>query len=83
MRNGAHAPAIRRIAVTYYLDVTLLDTWCGLKNDFRYFRIGRISDARLLDERFIAESGKLMAEWLALPKRVGDLTVSRNRREFR
>jgi hypothetical protein len=28
----------------------------------------RISDARLLNERFLGESGKLMAEWLALPK---------------
>jgi hypothetical protein len=35
-----------------------------------------ISDARLLDERIIAESGKLLAEWLALPKhRPGETAV--------
>jgi hypothetical protein len=30
--------------------------------------LDRVSDVRLLDERLIAESGKLLAEWLSLPK---------------
>jgi predicted DNA-binding transcriptional regulator YafY len=59
---------IRPIAMAYYVDVTLLGAWCELRNDFRNFRVDRISNAQLLDERFLAESGKLMAEWLALPK---------------
>ena len=59
---------IRPIAMAYYVDATVLGAWCELRNDFRNFRVDRISNARLLDERFIAESGKLMAGWLALPK---------------
>jgi predicted DNA-binding transcriptional regulator YafY len=66
---------IRPIAMAYYVDATLLGAWCELRNDFRNFRVDRISDAQLLDERFLAESGKLMAEWLALPKHRPDVTT--------
>ena len=67
--HGRHTRrTIRPIAMGYYVDATLLGAWCELRNDFRNFRVDRISDVRLLDERFIAESGKLLAEWLALPK---------------
>jgi predicted DNA-binding transcriptional regulator YafY len=59
---------IRPIAMAYYVDATVLGAWCELRNDFRNFRVDRISDARPLDERFIAESGRLLAGWLALPK---------------
>ena len=59
---------VRPIAMAYYVDVTVLGAWCELRNDFRNFRVDRISNARLLDERFTAESTKLMAQWLALPK---------------
>jgi predicted DNA-binding transcriptional regulator YafY len=67
--NGRHTHrTVRPIAMAYYVDVTVLGAWCELRNDFRNFRVDRIANARLLDERFIAESGRLMAEWLALPK---------------
>jgi predicted DNA-binding transcriptional regulator YafY len=59
---------IRPIAMAYYVDVTLLGAWCELRMDFRNFRVDRILSARLLGERFTAESAKLTAEWLALPK---------------
>ena len=54
--------------MAYYVDATVLGAWCELRNDFRNFRVDRISDVRPLDERFIAESGRLLDEWLALPK---------------
>ena len=63
------------IAMAYYVDATLLGAWCELRNDFRNFRVDRISNAQLLDERFLAESSKLMAEWLALPKHRPDATT--------
>ena len=66
---------VRPIAMAYYVDVTLLGAWCELRSDFRNFRVDRISNAQLLDERFLAESGKLMAEWLALPKHRPGLTT--------
>jgi len=56
------------IAMAYYVDVTLLGAWCELRGDFRNFRVDRILGSQLLDERFEADSGKLMAQWLALPK---------------
>jgi len=59
---------IRPVAMAYYVDVTLVGAWCELRNDFRNFRVDRILGAELLDERFTAESAKLTAAWLALPK---------------
>src|SRR6266478_1822929 len=56
------------IAMAYYVDVTLIAAWCELRNDFRHFRVDRILTSQVLDERFPAGSGKLMAEWLALQK---------------
>jgi len=56
------------IAMAYYVDVTLLGAWCEMRNDFRNFRVDRILRSQLLDEKFEADSGKLMAQWLALPK---------------
>jgi predicted DNA-binding transcriptional regulator YafY len=56
------------LAMAYYVDVTLVAAWCELRNDYRHFRVDRISAARLLDECFPPDNGKLMAEWLALRK---------------
>jgi predicted DNA-binding transcriptional regulator YafY len=53
------------IAMAYYVDVTLLAAWCELRADYRHFRIDRILEAQLLDDRFPAENGRLMREWLA------------------
>ena len=61
--------------MAYYVDVTVLGAWCELRNDFRNFRVDRISNAGLLDERFIAESGELLAQWLALPKHRPETTT--------
>lgn len=73
---------IRPVAMAYYVDVTLLGAWCELRNDFRNFRVDRILRAELLDERFAAESAKLTAEWLALPKsRPDDVTAEQRRAE--
>ena len=56
------------IAMAYYVDVTLVGAWCELRNDFRHFRVDRILGSQVLDETFRADSGKLMAQWLALQK---------------
>ena len=73
--RGRHTHrTVRPIAMAYYVDVTVLGAWCELRNDFRNFRVDRISNAELLDERFLAESSRLMAEWLALPKHRPDAT---------
>jgi predicted DNA-binding transcriptional regulator YafY len=67
--------------MAYYVDATVLGAWCELRNDFRNFRVDRISDARPLDERFITESGKLLAGWLALPKHRSEETSVKPKQE--
>lgn len=56
------------LAMAYYVDVTLIGAWCELRGDFRHFRVDRIKSSQVLDERFPADNGKLMAEWLTLRK---------------
>ena len=54
--------------MAYYVDVTLIGAWCELRQDYRHFRVDRIASSAMLDERFPADNGRLMAEWLALRK---------------
>jgi predicted DNA-binding transcriptional regulator YafY len=56
------------IAMAYYVDATLIGAWCELRTDYRNFRVDRIAAAQVLDERFHADNGRLLAEWLALRK---------------
>jgi predicted DNA-binding transcriptional regulator YafY len=56
------------IAMAYYVDATLIGAWCELRADYRNFRVDRIAAAQVLDERFQADNGRLLAEWLALRK---------------
>jgi len=56
------------IAMAYYVDVSLIGAWCELRNDLRSFRVDRILGARLLDEHFPPDHGRLAAAWLALSK---------------
>ena len=63
------------LAMAYYVDVTLIGAWCELRQDFRNFRLERIEASELLDERFPAGNGRLMAEWMALRKDRPDVRV--------
>ena len=56
------------LAMAYYVDVTLVGAWCELREDFRNFRVERITSSRMLAARFQDPQGKLLAQWLALPK---------------
>lgn len=56
------------LAMAYYVDVTLIGAWCELRKDFRNFRVDRIAVAEVLDERFPADNGRLLAQWLELRK---------------
>jgi predicted DNA-binding transcriptional regulator YafY len=62
------------LAMAYYVDVTLVGAWCELRKDLRNFRVERIAASRVLASRFQDHNGKLLAQWLALPK---DRAVSR------
>ena len=56
------------LAMAYYVDVTLIGAWCELRRDLRNFRVERIAASRMLAARFQDHNGRLLAQWLALPK---------------
>jgi predicted DNA-binding transcriptional regulator YafY len=56
------------IAMAYYVDVTVVAAWCELRRDYRHFRVERIESSKILEARFPADDGKLVAGWLALRK---------------
>jgi len=56
------------LAMAYYVDVTLVGAWCELRKDLRNFRVERIAASRVLASRFQDHNGRLLAQWLALPK---------------
>ena len=53
------------IAVAYYVDITLVAAWCELRQDMRPDRIER---SEILAERFPADTGRRLADWLSSPK---------------
>ncbi len=55
---------IRPLGLEYWGKVWTLTAWCELRNDFRVFRIDRISSSNVLDEIFKAEKGKTYQDYL-------------------
>jgi predicted DNA-binding transcriptional regulator YafY len=60
------------LAMAYYVDATLVGAWCELRKDLRNFRVERIESARMLADSFQDPQGKLLGQWLALPKERDD-----------
>ena len=53
------------ISVVYFAEVNLLAAWCENRNDYRHFRIDRISNITPLDRFFTDQSAKMRSEWSA------------------
>lgn len=53
------------IAMAYYVDATLIGAWCELRGDYRNFRVERVLASAMLDDRFPADDGRLVAGWFA------------------
>ena len=51
------------LLVTYYLEVAVLMAWCGLRNDFRHFRIDRIEAMAETGSFFSGRGNTLRAEF--------------------
>lgn len=49
------------LAITYYVRVAVLATWCELRADFRHFRIDRIESCDLLQDAFVGAGAELRA----------------------
>jgi predicted DNA-binding transcriptional regulator YafY len=53
---------VRPLGVFFWDAVWTLAAWCELRNDFRSFRVDRIIEVTVLDERFRDEAGKTLAD---------------------
>lgn len=55
---------VRPLALAFYGPVWLLASWCELRQDFRAFRLDRMTDMAVLDEAFPPEPGKTITDYL-------------------
>jgi predicted DNA-binding transcriptional regulator YafY len=52
------------LALSFYGPSWLLAAWCELRQDFRSFRLDRMAQLDVLDERFRPERGKTIHDFL-------------------
>ncbi len=55
---------VRPLALSFYGPVWLLSAWCELRQDFRSFRLDRISGLDVLPDTFHPEPGKTLEDFL-------------------
>ena len=55
---------VRPLQMEYWGRVWTLTSWCELRNDFRVFRIDRITALNVLNDFFAEESGKSLSDYL-------------------
>jgi predicted DNA-binding transcriptional regulator YafY len=58
---------VRPLGLAFFGPVWLLAAWCELREDFRAFRLDRISELVVLEERFRPERGKTLQDFLRRP----------------
>jgi len=63
--GGESQRTVRPLSLAYFGPVWLLAGWCELREDFRVFRLDRISQCELLETTFQPERGKTLREFLA------------------
>lgn len=54
------------VTLAYYEDKQIVGAWCTLRQDFRNFRVDRVQDATLGEERFGRRRALLLVEWEAI-----------------
>jgi predicted DNA-binding transcriptional regulator YafY len=62
--SRASRRTVRPLGCFFWGAVWTLAAWCELRQDFRSFRIDRVRDLELLDERFRDEPGRTLADLL-------------------
>ena len=55
---------VRPLSLTFFGSLWTLTAWCEQRNDFRNFRLDRISALVITDKQFEVERGKTMADFL-------------------
>jgi predicted DNA-binding transcriptional regulator YafY len=56
---------VRPLSLAYFGPVWVLAAWCELRRDFRTFRLDRMEDFAVTDERFRQEPGRSLHDFLA------------------
>ncbi len=56
---------VRPLALYFWGPVWTLAAWCELRNDFRNFRVDRISNPAILDRTFVEEAGKTLDDFIS------------------
>lgn len=64
-RGEATARTVRPLGVFFWGRTWTLAAWCELRQDFRNFRLDRVSQSALLDQTFEEEAGKTLRDLLA------------------
>jgi len=64
VQGEASLRRIRPLGLFFWGYAWSLGAWCELRNDFRNFRLDRIVDCKVLDERFADEEGRRLADYL-------------------
>jgi predicted DNA-binding transcriptional regulator YafY len=59
---------VRPLSLAFFGPVWVLAAWCELRDDFRTFRLDRIRRFAVTDERFKAERGKSLGDFLKRPQ---------------
>jgi len=60
----ASVRTVRPLCLAYFGPVWLLSAWCELRDDFRTFRLDRIEEFVVRTDRFRAEPGKTLHDFL-------------------
>lgn len=59
---------VRPLSLAYFGPVWVLAAWCELRGDFRTFRLDRIAKFEVTPDRFRAERGKTLHDFLKRPQ---------------
>ena len=54
---------VRPLAVIYHLECNMLASWCELRAGFRHFRLDRILECEVLEDRFTGQGQTLRVLW--------------------
>ena len=63
LEDRASERSVRPLALSFFGPVWLLVSWCELRDDFRSFRLDRMSRLEVLEETFRPERGKTIQDF--------------------
>jgi predicted DNA-binding transcriptional regulator YafY len=64
-KGGGSARTVRPLGIFFWGKTWTLAAWCELRTDFRNFRLDRMAEPAVLDDRFTDEPGRTLQDMLA------------------